>query len=50
MFELNQAAEMARLQHEDRLRQAEQAQRYRESKTKQTGWVNRLRDYLNGNR
>ena len=50
MFELNQAAAMARLQHEDRLRQAEQAQRYRELKTGQTGWLNWVRSHLNRNR
>jgi hypothetical protein len=45
MLELNYAAEMARLQHEDRLRQVEMARRYREARTK-TGWLDWLRHHL----
>ena len=50
MLNLNYASEMARLLHEDRLRQAEQTQRYRESRTVQTGWLNWLRNHLIRNR
>jgi len=46
MLELNYAAEMARLQHEDRLRQIEMARRYREARTGHTGWLNWLRHHL----
>jgi hypothetical protein len=50
MLELNYAAEMARLQHEDRLQQAEKARRYRELRMAQTGWLNWWRNHLIRNR
>jgi len=50
MVELNYAAEMAKLQHEDRLRRAEKSRRYRESKTERIGWLARLQHHLRRNR
>ena len=41
MINLSLEAEVARLQHQDRLRQAEQARLYRELAKDQTGWLRR---------
>ena len=46
MINLSLEAEVARLQHQDRLRQAEQARLYRELAKDQTGWLRRLHKRL----
>jgi hypothetical protein len=50
MLDLNYAPEMARLQHQDRLRKAEEAWRYQELKMGQVAWLQWLRNHLSQNR